>query len=215
MNKLLIIFFLTLSQIVKSQEYNISCGLSFTNNSIYPMDGFVYSFRSLNPKISFGYSFNKKLSIEVLADKLVYSSNLNEGFSFSDFNVKMIRLMPSLKYNFYLKSVTVYGYIGGSLGLDFNMRSNFSSFNDVPPYDSTILKSIYSKTLVPGYDFGIGIEYKFNGRMSIFGKIESIYNYVSKYDVTITENIGYTYINYSPMNIHSSCLTVGLNYYFR
>ncbi len=215
MKKLLVIFFLTLSQIVNSQEYNISCGLSFTNNSIYPMDVFVYTFRSLNPKISFGYSFNKKLSIELLADKINYSSNLNEGFSFGSINVKMIRLMPVLKYNFYIKSVTVYGYLGGSIGLDFNMKSDFSSFNDVPPYDSTILKSTYSKTFVPGYDFGIGMEYKFNRSMSIFGKVESIYNYVSKYDVAITENIGYSYINYSPMNIHSSCLTLGLNYYFR
>jgi hypothetical protein len=208
----------SLSSQVNAQKFYAAIGLGYYKNSFsFPVTNGLNVIYQTKPHGSVGYILNNKLCVELGINQLSYSYTGDDYFNWF-ISIRMLRLMPSLKYTYYSHgtSYAFYAKAGMSIGLDNYMRQDFEYHNDMP-YTLEILKSEYKGGLAPGYVFAIGGECKIYRGLSFYAELTGIYNYWSRSDkVNIIELTGFSddIIDRTPMKVHTGGVHAGLKYSF-
>jgi hypothetical protein len=191
-----------------------SFGYSFVSSVVNSMD-YGGNYQTPFPTIqgSIGYSLSRRFSVELDANK--FSTIFQGGNSIWDsVSIQMIRVMPMLKYQFLLKTISLYAKGGLSIGIANKERLDVAWANDVPPFNYGYYQSESSGGIALGYVWALGGEFKVYRNLSLYGELQVIYNYWARKNITILYAVGENNIDYTPLSIITAGVNFGLKYNF-
>jgi len=207
----------SLSAQVNAQKYYAAIGLGYYQNGFsIPVSYGTNTIYQTRPQGSVGYVLNDNFSVELGGNQLTWTYSQDV---FAYISIRMLRLMPSLKYTFYKHgaSYSFYAKGGMSIGVDNYMRQDIAWVSDLPPYTLHISKIEYKGGLAPGYVFAIGGECKIYKNLSFYIELMGIVNYWSRSNnVNIIELTGYSNdeIDRTPVKVGAAEYNVSLKYSF-